>query len=74
MGLNTKLRPILELRAVKNKTERFKVIDVWLIRSRKDIGPDFEVLKRYDGMTENISYNNSAAVYLLWKTVNTGQY
>lgn len=71
MKEDAKHRPSLELRAVKDKSQGSKVIDVCLIRSRSDCGPDFEVLKRYDGMTENISYNNSAVVYLLWKTVNT---
>lgn len=63
--------PSLELRGVKDITKRFKITDVWLIRSGSDRGLDFEVLKQYDGMTENISYNTNHVVYLLWKTINT---
>lgn len=58
---------------VKDLTECAKVTDVAVIRSSSDAGLDFEKIKQYDGMSDDLNaYRGGDSLYLLWRTAKTG--
>lgn len=58
---------------VKDPKVCAKVTDVALIRSSSEVGLDFEKIKQYDGMSDDLNANRgSNPIYLLWRTAKTG--
>lgn len=56
---------------VKDPKRIAKITEVVLMRCPNAVGLDFKLVKRYDGMSGNISVSPSSALYLVWKTVDT---
>lgn len=65
------LNRALSLESIKDEKECQKVTSVVLIRGGSDRGLDIKIIKLFNGMTDNISYNSEIALYLLWGTVRT---
>lgn len=61
----------LSLESIKDEKECQKVTSVVLIRGGTDHGLDIKIIKLFNGMSDNISYNSEIALYLLWGTVRT---